>query len=83
MMPCDQTHCLYYYLEISLVKLYCDLKALLDKDLVKGENFNERKNSRHYLNKLTPAGFGETDKVDLRFLFQKQGWVLCDQNRAG
>jgi len=58
-------------LEISLGKLNYCLKALLDKGLVKAENFIESNNKRGYLYKLTPAGLSEKAAVTTRFLRAK------------
>jgi len=55
-------------LEMSLGKLNYCLKALLDKGLVKAENFMASNNKRSYLYKLTPAGISEKAAVTLRFL---------------
>ncbi len=64
-------------LEISLGKLNYCLKALLDKGLIKAENFIGSKNKRGYLYKLTPVGLKEKAAVTLRFLHQKQ----CEYER--
>lgn len=58
-------------LEISLGKLNYCLKALLDKGLVKVEDFIESNNKRGYLYKLTPAGIIEKAAVTTRFLKAK------------
>lgn len=58
-------------LEISLGKLNYCLKALLDKGLVKAENFIESNNKRSYLYKITPTGLSEKAAVTLRFLKHK------------
>ena len=58
-------------LEISLGKLNYCLKALLDKGLVKVENFIESNNKRGYLYKLTPAGISEKAALTKRFLKAK------------
>ena len=58
-------------LEISLGKLNYCLKALLDKGLVKAENFIESNNKRGYLYKLTSAGISEKAAVTVRFLKTK------------
>jgi len=58
-------------LEMSLGKLNYCLKALLDKGLVKAENFIESNNKRGYLYKLTPAGLSEKAAVTARFLKAK------------
>jgi EPS-associated MarR family transcriptional regulator len=59
-------------LGISLGKLNYCLKALLNKGLVKAENFRQAKNKRRYMYKLTPAGLKEKAAVTLRFLEQKR-----------
>ncbi|MBA4316995.1 MAG: MarR family EPS-associated transcriptional regulator [Flavobacterium sp.] len=58
-------------LEMSLGKLNYCLKALLEKGLVKVENFIESNNKRGYLYKLTPAGLSEKTVVTTRFLKAK------------
>lgn len=58
-------------LDISLGKLNYCLKALLDKGLVKAENFIESNSKRSYLYKITPAGLSEKAAVTLRFLKHK------------
>lgn len=58
-------------LEMSLGKLNYCLKALLDKGLVKAENFMVSNNKRGYLYKLTPAGLSEKTAVTMRFLRAK------------
>jgi EPS-associated MarR family transcriptional regulator len=59
-------------LGISLGKLNYCLKALLNKGLVKAENFRQAKNKRRYIYKLTPAGLKEKARITVRFLRQKQ-----------
>jgi len=58
-------------LEISLGKLNYCLKALLEKGLVKAENFMASNHKRCYLYKLTPAGIREKASLTVRFLHQK------------
>lgn len=58
-------------LEISLGKLNYCLKALLNKGLVKAENFIKSDNKRGCLYKLTPAGLSEKALVTTRFLKAK------------
>jgi len=58
-------------LEMSLGKLNYCLKALLDKGLVKAENFMASNNKRSYLYKLTPAGVSEKATLTIRFLKSK------------
>jgi EPS-associated MarR family transcriptional regulator len=59
-------------LGISLGKLNYCLKALLNKGLVKAENFRQANNKRRYIYQLTPAGLKEKAAVTIRFLKQKQ-----------
>jgi EPS-associated MarR family transcriptional regulator len=59
-------------LGFSLGKLNYCLKALIDKGLVKAENFRQAKNKRRYIYQLTPAGLKEKAAVTIRFLKQKQ-----------
>jgi EPS-associated MarR family transcriptional regulator len=59
-------------LGFSLGKLNYCLPALIDKGLVKAENFRQAKNKRRYIYQLTPAGLKEKAAVTLRFLKQKQ-----------
>ena len=58
-------------LEMSLGKLNYCLKALLEKGLVKTENFMASTNKRGYLYRLTLAGIGEKASVTMRFLKSK------------
>ncbi|HNX77632.1 MAG TPA: MarR family EPS-associated transcriptional regulator [Candidatus Rifleibacterium sp.] len=58
-------------LEMSLGKLNYCLKALLDKGLVKAENFMANPNKRGYLYQLTSAGIQEKARVTCRFLKAK------------
>lgn len=58
-------------LKMSLGKLNYCLKALLDKGLVKVENFIESNSKRGYLYKLTPDGIREKTAVTMRFLKAK------------
>jgi EPS-associated MarR family transcriptional regulator len=59
-------------LGFSLGKLNYCLKALIDKGLVKAENFRQAKNKRRYIYQLTPAGLKEKAAVTVKFLKQKQ-----------
>jgi EPS-associated MarR family transcriptional regulator len=59
-------------LGFSLGKLNYCLKALIDKGLVKAENFCQAKNKKRYVYKLTPAGFKEKKRVTLSFLQEKE-----------
>lgn len=58
-------------LDISLGKLNYCLKALMDKGLVKVNNFKKSANKTGYLYLLTPAGVEEKAKVTVRFLQRK------------
>lgn len=58
-------------LGVSLGKANYCLKALLDRGLVKMENFRRSANKQRYLYKLTPAGMKEKAAVTLRFLKRK------------
>lgn len=58
-------------LEMSLGKLNYCLKALLNKGLVKAENFIASNNKPGYLYQLTPTGMIEKTAVTLRFLKHK------------
>lgn len=55
-------------LGISLGRVNYCLKALIDKGLVKVNNFRNNSNKRTYLYLLTPTGIEEKTKVTLRFL---------------
>ncbi len=58
-------------LGVSLGKANYCLKALLNKGLVKIENFRRSSNKKGYLYKLTPEGMREKAAVTLRFLKHK------------
>lgn len=58
-------------LDISLGKLNYCLRALVEKGLVKIENFHRSPNKRRYLYKLTPRGLAEKARVTIRFLRSK------------
>jgi EPS-associated MarR family transcriptional regulator len=58
-------------LGISLGRVNFCLKALVDKGLVKVNNFRNNANKRAYLYLLTPRGIEEKAKVTLRFLSMK------------
>ena len=49
---------------------YC-LKALMDRGLVKADNFRNSTNKRAYLYVLTPKGISEKSRNTLRFLRRK------------
>ncbi len=55
-------------LGISLGRANYCLKALIDKGLVKVNNFRNNSNKRVYLYLLTPSGMEEKAKVTMRFL---------------
>ncbi|WP_084222624.1 MarR family EPS-associated transcriptional regulator [Thioalkalivibrio paradoxus] len=50
---------------------YC-LRALIDKGLVKAENFRKSHRKRAYLYTLTPSGIAEKLRVTRAFLARKQ-----------
>lgn len=58
-------------LGISLGRANYCLKALVDKGLVKVNNFRNAANKRAYLYLLTPSGMEEKAKVTMRFLKMK------------
>jgi EPS-associated MarR family transcriptional regulator len=58
-------------LGISLGKLNYCLKALMDKGLVKANNFRKNPHKVDYLYLLTPDGVEEKTKVTVRFLKRK------------
>ena len=55
-------------LGISLGRVNYCLKALVDRGLVKVNNFRNNANKRAYLYLLTPRGIEEKTRVTLRFL---------------
>jgi EPS-associated MarR family transcriptional regulator len=55
-------------LGISLGRVNYCLKALIDKGLVKINNFRNNANKRTYLYLLTPQGIDEKTRVTLQFL---------------
>src|SRR5687768_18482920 len=55
-------------LGISLGRVNYCLKALIDKGLVKVNNFRNNANKRTYLYLLTPKGIDEKTRVTLQFL---------------
>ena len=59
-------------LGFSLGKLNYCLKALIDKGLVKAENFCNSDHKRGYAYRLNPAGIKEKARVTLRFLRKKE-----------
>ena len=56
---------------ISLGKTNYCINALIEKGLVKVDNFKNSKNRSAYLYKLTPKGLEEKSKVTFRFLQRK------------
>jgi EPS-associated MarR family transcriptional regulator len=58
-------------LGISLGKLNYCLKALMDKGLVKANNFRKNPHKTDYLYLLTPEGVEEKARVTVRFLKRK------------
>ena len=56
---------------VSLGKANYCLKALMDKGLVKLENFRNNPDKRHYAYLLTPAGLEEKSRITLAFLRRK------------
>ena len=55
-------------LGISLGRVNYCLKALIEKGLVKANNFRNNANKRAYLYLLTPKGIEEKTRVTLQFL---------------
>jgi EPS-associated MarR family transcriptional regulator len=55
-------------LGISLGRVNYCLRALIQKGLVKANNFRTNSNKRSYLYLLTPKGFEEKTRVTLQFL---------------
>ncbi|MEW6712397.1 MAG: MarR family EPS-associated transcriptional regulator [Candidatus Riflebacteria bacterium] len=55
----------------SLGKINYCLKALIEKGLIKVENFYNNENKRSYAYKLTPAGVEEKARLTVRFLRRK------------
>lgn len=58
-------------LGISLGRVNFCLQALVEKGLIKVNNFRSNTNKRAYLYYLTPKGFDEKAKVTVRFLKAK------------
>jgi EPS-associated MarR family transcriptional regulator len=57
---------------VSVGKMNYMLRGLLDKGLVKAENFRRSDNKRAYLYKLTPVGVAEKVRVTRRYLEQRR-----------
>jgi EPS-associated MarR family transcriptional regulator len=58
-------------LGVSVGKINYCLKALIDRGLVKANNFRNSQNKRAYLYVLTPKGITEKARNTLRFLQRK------------
>jgi EPS-associated MarR family transcriptional regulator len=58
-------------MDMSLGKTNYCLRALIEKGLVKAENFRQSRHKTRYLYNLTPHGLEEKAKVTARFLKQK------------
>lgn len=56
---------------ISLGKLNYVIRALIDKGMVKGKNFKNRKDKRFYSYLLTSRGIEEKSRLTVRFLRKK------------
>ena len=56
---------------VSLGKANYCLNALMDKGLVKLENFRNNPDKRHYAYLLTPAGLEEKTRITMAFLRRK------------
>lgn len=60
-------------LGVSLGKANYCLKALIDRGLVKANNFKNSKHKAAYAYLLTPRGLEEKAKITVRFLKQRMG----------
>jgi len=58
-------------LGVSVGKINYLLKALIDRGLVKANNFRNSQNKRAYLYVLTPKGLSEKSRNTVRFLRRK------------
>ena len=58
-------------LGVSVGKINYCLKALIDRGLVKANNFRNSQNKRAYLYVLTPKGISEKSRNTVRFLQRK------------
>ena len=58
-------------LGISLGKVNYCLQALIEKGLIKANNFRNNKNKKAYMYLLTPRGIAEKARVTVRFLQHK------------
>ena len=52
----------------SLGKLNYSLKALIDKGLIKIDNFSKNKNKLSYMYILTPEGMSQKTKLTMKFM---------------
>ncbi|NLX53365.1 MAG: MarR family EPS-associated transcriptional regulator [Deltaproteobacteria bacterium] len=59
------------HLGLSLGKINFLLRALIDRGLIKSENFKNSKNKLGYLYLLTPGGIEEKARITYRFLKRK------------
>lgn len=57
---------------LSVGKTHYALRALIDRGLVKVENFRRADNKKAYLYKLTPQGMTEKSRLAMRFLQRKR-----------
>ena len=64
-------------LGVSLGKVNYCLRALVDKGLVKANNFRKNPNKAGYLYLLTPKGVDEKTMVTIRFLKRKMKEYEC------
>jgi len=60
------------YLGVSVGKVNFVLGALIDRGLIKAENFKKSNNKAGYLYLLTPKGISEKVGITARFLARKQ-----------
>ena len=58
-------------LGVSLGKANYCIRAMIDKGLVKANNFKNSDNKRAYFYKLTPRGIEAKAKISVRFLARK------------
>jgi len=58
-------------LGVSVGKINYCLNALIDRGLVKANNFRNSQNKRAYLYVLTPKGLSEKSRSTIRFLHRK------------
>lgn len=59
------------HLGLSLGKINFLIKAMIEKGLIKAENFKDSKNKISYLYFLTPSGIEEKAKITYHFLKRK------------